>query len=156
MTNVDKRIALKVLPDHYENRLFFAARNLAIEAVMLRLEGLLLRKGFDCAASWAESSFSAPCLELRLANPKPSQSSWEFAHAFAYLNRETIAVPRDKGSACFYSLKSVEAWEHCPGRESKYVLGFRDAVQALADSGHFASEIEKLNFPFDHDHHSSF
>lgn len=156
MTNVDKRIALMVVPDQYESRLFFAARNLAIEAMMLRMEVHLLRKGFDCAVSWSESSFSAPVLQLRLPNPKPTQSNWEFAQAVAYLIRDTIAVPRDKGSACFYSLKSVEAWEYCPGRESKYVVGFREAIQALADSGYFAAEIAKLNYPFEYDFHSNY
>jgi hypothetical protein len=154
MSDTDKRKALEVLPSHYENRLFFAARNLAIEALLLRLENLMLRKGFDCAVEWSESSFNAPVIALKLKNPKPKESSWEFATVSLYLNRDTIQAPKDKASDCFYSLRDAQLYEY--GRDSKYVLNFRAATQELHEAGHFSSEINKVNFPFDHDHHSSF
>ena len=44
---IDKRTALHGEDPDLRNRLFFAARNLAIEALLLRLENRLLREGFS-------------------------------------------------------------------------------------------------------------
>lgn len=155
MTTVDKRKALEVLPPNYESRLFFAARNLAIEAMLLRLENAFLRKGFDCSAEWRESSFGGPVISLKLKNPKPKESAWEFATASIYVDRDTITAPQDKASQCFYRLKDVQAFEY-GGRESKYVLGFRTMAQEMGDTGHFAAEIDKVNFPFEYGFHSNY
>lgn len=151
-----KRVALAKLPDQYESRLFFAARNLAIEAFMLRLEVLMLRAGHDVLVEWAESSMWAPTLRIQFKNPKPSQSAWQFATASVHVERERITVPREKASECFYSLKSVASTEYWPYKESKAVLAFRTFVQKLADDGYFAAEINKLNYPFDYYSHSGF
>ena len=152
----EKRVALVKLPDQYENRLFFSARNLAIEAFMLRLEVLMLRAGPDVLAEWVESSMWAPPVRIQFKNPKATSSSWQFATASAHVERERITVPREKASECFYSLKSVSSTEYWPYKESKAVLAFRTFVQKLADDGYFAAEINKLNYPFDYYSHSGF
>lgn len=152
----EKRVALAKLPDHYESRLFFAARNLAIEAFMLRLEVLMLREGHDVLVQWSESSIWEPQVRVQFKNPKPTQSAWQFATASLYVERERITVPAAKASECFYSLKSVSSTEYWPYKESKAVLAFRTFVQKLADDGYFAAEINKLNYPFDYYSHSGF
>lgn len=152
----EKRVALTKLPDQYESRLFFAARNLAIEAFVLRLEVLTLRAGHDVLVEWAESSMWAPTVRIQFKNPKPTSSAWQFATASVHVERERITVPREKASECFYSLKSVSSTEYWPYKESKAVLAFRAFVQKLADDGYFAAEINKLNYPFDYYSHSGF
>lgn len=49
-------------------RLFFSARNLAIETVLLRLENLLLREGFPAKCEWSESSFGGPTVSVMMMN----------------------------------------------------------------------------------------
>lgn len=153
----DKRVALTKLPNQYENRLFFAARNLAIEALLLRIEVLMLRAGHGVKVEWHESSMHAPSIRIMFMNPKPSSSSWEYATAAVYVERERIKVPsQDKASECFYSLKMVHTTEHWPYKESKAVQAFRTFAQKLADDGYFADEVNKVNYPFDYHSHSSF
>jgi hypothetical protein len=152
----EKRVALVTLPNHYENRLFFSARNLAIEALMLRIEVLMLRAGHDVKVEWQESSMYAPSIRIMFMNPKPTASSWEYATAQVYINRERINVPREKASDCFYSLKMVHTSEHWPYKESKAVAAFRAFAQKLADEGYFETEVNKVNYPFDYSSHSSF
>lgn len=158
MTEAEKRIALATLPNHYENRLFFAARNLAIEALLLRLETTFSRKGIPVKAEWQESSHPPVSIAITLKNPKPADADEEFEYyqANVRLNRETIAVPQDKASACFYTLNRVEATQYWPYKISKYIAGFIEAVEALAADGYFAREVLKVNYPFEYDHHSAF
>jgi hypothetical protein len=152
----EKRVALVTLPNQFENRLFFSARNLAIEALLLRIEVLMLRAGHDVKVEWHETSMHAPSIRIMFMNSKPSSSSWEYATATVYLERERIKVPHDKASECFYSLKMVHTTEHWPYKESKAVLAFRTFAQKLADDGYFAAEINKVNYPFDYSSHSGF
>lgn len=157
MVKPDKRDALAARPKNFEGLLFYAARNLAIEAMCLRIETSMLRQGFDVQALWKESSFGNPFLELRLKNPKPTGSGWEYASATVALTRDTITVhQRDSISECFYTVASVHATEYWPWRESKLVSSFRERVKTWGDEGYFVSEVEKVNFPFDYNHHSSF
>lgn len=157
MANPDKREALVTRPKSFDGLLFFAARNLAIEAMCLRIETSMLRQGFDVRAVWRESSFGNPVLELRLKNPKPTSSGWTYASATVALTRDTIPVhQRDSISECFYAVASVHATEYWPWRESKLVSGFREQVKKWDDEGYFVSEVAKVNFPFEYQHHSSF
>lgn len=157
MAITDKRTALETRPAEFEKRLFFAARNLAIEALLLRIETSMLRKGFDVEAEWRESSRGGPVLDLRLKNPKPSASAWEFAHAAVWISRDRIRVlESQKVSECFYSVASVHSTEDSPHRESKHVQAYRKLVQKMGDDGYFANEVSKVNYPFDYQPHSSY
>ena len=62
------------LRSELRNRLFFAARNLAIEALLLRLENRLLREGFPVRCEWNETSFGSPSIVLQLPLRAPSNS----------------------------------------------------------------------------------
>lgn len=157
MAKPDKRDALVTRPKDFESRLFFAARNLAIEAMCLRIETSMLRQGFDVTAEWKESSRGNPTLQLKLKNPKPTATSWEFAEAAVYVARDRITVlERHNISECFYRLDSVHPTEHWPWRESKLVADFRALVRKMGDEGYFAAEVDKVNYPFEYGHHSSF
>ena len=157
MASPDKRTALESRPAEFENRLFFAARNLAIEALLLRIETSMLRAGFDVTAEWKESSRGNPSLQLKLKNPKPTATSWEVADATVWLIRDRIQVlERHKISDCLYGVDSVHPTEHWPWRESKLVAEFRERVRQMGADGYFAREVAKVNYPFDYEHHSSF
>jgi hypothetical protein len=157
MAKPDKRDALVTRPKDFDNRLFYAARNLAIEALCLRIETGMLRKGLDVTAVWRESSLGNPTLELKLKNPKMTATSWEFATATVAVTRDRISVlERPKISECFYRVASVHATEYWPWRESKYVGDFRELVKTMASDGYFEREVDKVNYPFDYNHHSSF
>jgi hypothetical protein len=152
---IDKKLALTaVKPGELPNRLFYQARNLAIEAMMLRLENQLLRQGFAVNCVWSESSRGGPTVYLRMPNPKPD-ASWVCGECALHVTRERISVPPGL-SECFYTLASVHTSEYWRGRQPQKLLDFRAAVQALGDSGHLAEEIAKVNYPFEYDHHSSF
>ena len=154
MSPSDKRNALASgLPDKLLNRLFFQARNLAIEAMLLRLDNLLLRKGFNARCEWHESSFGGPVLLLKMFNPKPGQ--WEYGSCRAFLKREHINAP-DEMSPSFYSVASVKTAEYWPRKQPQQLLDFRSAVAALAETGELAREVEKVNFPFDYQRLSVF
>src|SRR5690606_40794458 len=94
------------------NRLFYQARNLAIEAMLLRLETRLLRAGFPAQCVWSESSRSSPVIEIRMFNTKrASADSWEFGQCRVVLNREAVQAPEFL-SPCVYSLRQVRSEEH--------------------------------------------
>lgn len=157
MVKPDKRTTLVTRPADFDSKLFFAARNLAIEALCLRIELSMLRQGFDVTAQWKESSRGNPTLQLQLKNPKPTATSWEFAEASVYIARDRITVlERHNISECFYSVESVHPTEYAPHRQSKHVLEYRELVRKMGNDGYFASEVDKVNFPFEYGHHSSF
>ncbi len=152
---LDKATALAdIKPGAISNYLFFQARNLAIEAVLLRLENQLLRKGFEVNCLWSEGSLGGPIVYLRMPNPKPDQS-WTYGQCQVHVKRERINGPSDL-SQCYYTLAHVHTTEYWRGRQPQKLLDFRAAVQALADSGHLAEEILKVNYPFEYSSHSSF
>jgi hypothetical protein len=125
--------------------------------MMLRIETRMLRAGFDVTVHWSESSAYAPSVELRLANPKPGTSFWEYATASISVKRERIRVyDKEQVSECFYSVNTVSPTEHWPGKQSKYVLDFRALVAQLRDEGYFHAEVNKVNYPFDRSSHSGF
>lgn len=151
--DLDKRQAFEQPVPDLVHRLFYQARNLAIEAMLLRLSDALLRQGFNVRCVWSETSYGGPTVEVRLYNPKPG--SWSYGTCRLHLNRERIAAP-DEVSFCFYSLKDVATGEHWGARQPKVLLDFRAAVQAMGDSGHLAREILTVNYPFDYESHSPF
>lgn len=151
MTGVDKTSALAVgalsAREDFENRLFYQARNLAIEAFLLRIDNRLLRKGFAAESSWSESSGTAPTVDIRLPNPKRVEGSWEYGTCTLRLKRESVDGPEHL-SRCYYTFSSFERDEYWQGKQPQHVAGFRDAVEAMKDE--FPREVSKLNYPFDY------
>ncbi|KWT98243.1 hypothetical protein WDL1P1_00300 (plasmid) [Variovorax sp. WDL1] len=136
------------------NELFYQARNLAIEALLLRLENQLLRSGFPAICAWNESSFSDPSIYIQLPNPKEG-ASWDVATCTLRVLRSKERAP-DFVSGCVYVVKGFSAVEHWRGKQPAKVVAFREAVTALHDSGHLAAEVLKVNFPFERGFHSTF
>jgi hypothetical protein len=153
VTPKDKRTVFTERGLKLENPLFFQARNLAIEAMLLRLENRLLRQHFVAECLWSESSFRAPLIEIRLRNS--GKGAWEYGKCTLIVNRDKIQAPVSL-SPCYYSLASVETTEYWSGKQPKQLLDFRAAVAELAGSGYLAAEIEKLNYPFDYQPLSTF
>lgn len=152
----DKQQALVSRPDNLENRLFFQARNLAIESLLLRIEVLFLRESFPVSCHWREDSRYSPSIEIRFHNQNKS-AAWEYGTATIWVERDIISVyDRDQVSQCYYTLKSVSETEYWGGKEPKKLLDFRARVKELGEQGYFEEEILKINFPFDRKSLSSF
>ena len=158
---IDKRTALHGEESELRNRLFFSARNLAIEALLLRLENRLLREGFPARCEWNESSFGGPTivlqlpLQVRAANTEDDDADDLYGTCRVRVTRERISAPDDL-SSCFYSMDKVDVHESWRGRQPAKLVAFRRRVQEWADAGVFAEEIAKVNYPFDYESHSSF
>ena len=108
------------------NRLFFSARNLAIEALLLRLENRLLREGFPVRCEWNETSFGSPGIVLQLPLRAPSNSEDDdsdnlWVVCSARVAREKISA-QDDLSACFYSLGGPVVHETWRGRQPAKLL----------------------------------
>ena len=157
---IDKSTALHGEDPDLRNRLFFAARNLAIEALLLRLENRLLREGFPVRCEWNETSFGSPSIALQLPVRAPSNSEDDdsdnlWVVCSVRVAREKISAPDDL-SACFYSLGGPVEHETWRGRQPAKLVAFQRLVQEWADTGVLAEEITKVNYPFDYDPRSSF
>ena len=141
-------------PDNFENRLFYQARNLAIESFMLRLENKLLRLGYTVKCEWVESYNSSPQIYINYLYDKKDDT--KRGQCVLFIERETIQVfDRNNISQCYYTLKNVWIDEHWYGRQPKSVLSFRDKIKELWDHGYIESEIEKINYPFEYKSYSS-
>ena len=152
----DKQNALTERPENFENRLFFQARNLAVEALLLRLETLLLREGFPVTCHWNESSRYKPTIEIRFHNESKT-ASWDFCTAKVYVERDQVQVfNRDMVSSCLYSFDKVVESEYWGGKQPKKLLEFRARIKALGELGYFTEEIRKINYPLDREFLTSF
>jgi hypothetical protein len=145
--------ALEVRPADALNRLFFAARNLAIESMLRGLEVKLLRLGFPAECEWSESSFGGASLYLRMLNT--GAGSWDCGTCAVRVDRSQIRAP-DCLSGSFYEAKALEASEYWPRKEPAKLLAFREAVQAMWDSEQLQRSVLEVNYPFYYPSHSSF
>jgi hypothetical protein len=154
----EKKAILAKLVDNrtgLENRLFFSARNLAIEAMMLRLEVQLLREGFPAKCEWRESSFGSPVLYISMEVGTDASGDAISGTCTVYVARDKVLSP-ESISGCFYSQNGFSSTEHWPRKQPAKLLKFRERVQELHDSGYLAAEIAKVNYPFEYERHSSF
>lgn len=134
---------------------FFTARNLATEALLLRIETLLLREKFPVTCHLSEASNRAAKIDIRFHNQNKA-SSWEYGTAIIHLNRDSIQVyNKDHASKIRYSLKSVVTSEYWGGKEPKKLLDFRARIDTLAQAGYFESLFNKVNYPFERGSQSS-
>lgn len=138
-----------------ENRLFFQAKNLAIEAMLLRIANELLRQGFKAHCTWKESSFNSTQVLITVENPKPTSRGWAEADCYLNLRRERIAAPEHL-SDCYYSVESFHGNFNWGARTPALVRQFGDAVTALFASGYLSAQVERVNYPFDYQSHSPF
>lgn len=135
------------------NRLFFDARNLAIEAMLRGLEVVLLRQGFPAECSWRETSFGGPTLDISMRNT--GSGSWELGTCAVRVARHRVSAP-DFLSDALYVAESFSATEYWRGKQPAKLLAFRDAVSVLWDSGELARRVLEVNYPFERPSHSSF
>lgn len=131
-----------------ENRLFFEARNLAIEAICLRLELNLLRAGFNASVTWSESSFSGPSLKFSLKNPKETQIWEQYDGAGFYIKRDTVSGPSHLSKLVYHSAQ-FSIIEPVSTRTPKLIGSFVAHLKELLASGLIDAEVNKANYPFD-------
>lgn len=148
MTTVDKKDALRGWAGKPEeqNRLFFQARNLAIEALCLQLENRFLRAGLLVRAEWKESSFSSVSLRLTLENPKKGQS-WEEKTVSLVLKRGRISAPSHL-SDCFYEYQG--SMLDGGGRQPALLTQLVEQVRELEATGVIHKMVLRVNYPFDY------
>lgn len=137
------------------NRLFFSARNLAIEAMLRGLEVELLRQGYPAECEWHEVSRGGPTVSISMLNTSGKADSWEKGTCSLQVKRTQERAP-EYFSNCIYVADSFSASEYWPRKQPAKLLAFREAVQALWDCGELQRRILRVNFPFDYDSHSSF
>lgn len=137
-----------------ESRLFFAARNLAIESILLKLELEFLKHGFNTECQWKEYSTGVPYIQIGYKNPKPTATGWLEAAIVLMLNRQQLAGPQYL-STCYYDLRTM-ARQVDSRRTAKPVQAFWDVASALHEAGYFEALIAKVNYPFDHTSYSVF
>jgi len=150
---MDKREALKGwqgTPDD-QNRLFFQARNLAIEALCLGLENRFLRAGLPVKVQWKESSFSSVSLRMTLENPKAGQAWTEFTCSIL-IKRTTIEGPSHL-SQCFYAYQGAM---FPGGRQPALVAQLSTLFHEMVHTGEIAERILRVNYPFEYTGHSVF
>ena len=136
------------------NRLFFQARNLAIESMLLRLQSRLLEAGYPAQCVWREASNQAPRVSIRMLNvSRATSESWEYGECVLYLQRDLVPAP-DAVSQCYYRVKRLEVAEYWRGKQPAKLVKFRDYVSTLGDAGYFETEVAKLNYPFEYESHS--
>lgn len=150
LTLTEKKARLTAWKGHVddENRLFFQARNLAIEAICLRLELKLLRAGFNTTVNWSESSFGGPSLQFNLKNPKDNQSWTEYTGARFPIQRDTLSSPSHLSKLVYHS-PSLATIEPVSTRTPKLIGLFVAYLKELSDSGFIKAEVNKANYPFD-------
>jgi hypothetical protein len=154
---MDKKTALESQPEGVLARLFYQARNLAIESMLLRLESLLLREGFPAKCVWRESSNSSPLWEIQYLNKDTSPDApWCHASARVIMSRKPMQVFDKDLSALFYEVESVSSSEYWARKQPKHMLQFRDRIEELRRAGYFEAEVLKINYPFDRLFLSSF
>lgn len=134
--------------------LFYAARNLAIEALLRNIEVRLLRMGFPAECSWDETSFGATA-QLRICMRNTGSGSWTLGTCLVMVARHKMPAPAHV-SSFLYSASSFEGDEYWGAKQPAKLLQFRQAVQALWDSGELSGMVLGINHPFERPFHSSF
>lgn len=154
MTTPDKKSALEAWTGSADDqaRLFFQARNLAIEAMCLRIDNHLLRAGLPVKTEWKESSFNSVSLRITLSNPKSGQS-WTEVDCSILIRRLRIKSPEHL-SSCFYEYQGANL--SLGPRPTALMRDLASAVKALVDSEEMARLINEANYPFDYKPYSIF
>lgn len=149
MAELDKREALKSWTgsESDQNRLFFQARNLAIESLCLRIENRCLRAGLPVQVEWKESSFPSVSLRFTLTNPKKGQS-WTELTTSVLLKRSRISAPASL-SECYYEYQG-NVLGCASGRVPALLVQLTELIQEMITEGELARIIAGANYPFDY------
>lgn len=151
---MNKRNELAKQPESFINTLFFQARNLAIEVLLLNLKNLFRENNFNISeVNWKESSFTSPYIEIILKNNKSNQS-WTEADFKIFINREKIKIYTNHISDCYYSFHSIMS-PYGYNRNNQ-LKSFNDFINEFFNSQENKKMIENVNYPFDRKYYSSF
>lgn len=145
----DKIEALKMLgsPSAGQiNCLYFSARNLAIESLLLRLVAKLAHVSpSNIMADWRESSNAAPRIEISLKN-----ADGELLATFVLPVEREIVVGTSLPSPCMYRAGETCRYIPRPGRKSAVMRRFEDEAMKLWVLGALTEMVSAVNYPFEY------
>lgn len=134
------------------NRLFFSARNLAIECLLSRLGAKLAHVSpSNIQANWRESSNSAPQIEITLKNP-----DGDLLATFVLPVERELVGDRTLPSQCMYRAGETCRYIPRPGRKSAVMRRFEDEAMKLWVLGAMSAMVGSVNYPFEYVTFSSF
>lgn len=133
------------------NRLFFAARNLAIQTMLLELSMTLRRRGFPAECEWLDGAPAV--LQLRMLNESP-RGGWTHGTCRVLVERSAATGP-DCLSDRIYAAQSFDENEYWAGRQPAKLMEFRAAVREMWEAGTLQQHVLNLNYPFDYHSYSS-
>lgn len=135
------------------NRLFFAARNGAIERLRLAVQTYFDDRGYRVRCLWNESSMGNPAFQIALHEKKDTHTR------FCWIEREKMWPPpalNDNVSSVTYRLKNIGNGEYYRYRKPKRAEEF-DAILGSEEFFEFlAREVNGVNYPFTYESHSCF
>lgn len=133
------------------NRLFFQARDLAIQNTLLTIEKEInehFSNKYKIEVSFNSSSFYNPSIEVKLFNKHPKRSQWEFSLCSISLKREKINVGTENISDIYLTMERVIVSEYWRYKMPDYVKQFKEFFEAKYDSEYGKELVDNLNFPF--------
>jgi len=125
------------------NRLFFSARNLAVTKALYTIENHLLNLGFDVRASWEESSFGNPHIEIVMNEKKKEH------YRSLRIKRETEGEWNpERTSSVMYTLEKIEWSAYSPYQLSAHVINFQSELASASFFDMVKDLVEACNYPF--------
>lgn len=123
------------------NRLFFTARNLAIENMLRRIEAYFREKKFNIIAEWSEN-YNNSSIVLKI-----SDKDWRHCG----IERNIVDLKdNDAFSPCVYSLKYIQSGNYYRNSIPKKIAEMNEILKTIDFFNWLSSEVNKINYPFDY------
>lgn len=125
------------------NRLFFSARNLTVTKALYTIENYLINLGFDVKATWKESSFGDPHIEIIMIEKKKEH------YRSLLIKRSTEGEWHpERTSSIMYKLNKIEWSAYTPYQISAHVLKFQQELASPSFFDMVKDLIDACNYPF--------
>lgn len=138
----DLTVAIELQED-LVNRLFFSARNLTVTKALYTIENHLMNLGFDVRASWKESSFGNPHIEVIMVEKKK-----EHYRSFLIKRSTEGEWHPERTSSIMYKLEKIEWSVYTPYQLSAHVMNFQNELASASFFNIVNDLVEACNYPF--------
>lgn len=134
------------------NRLFFQARDLAIEAVLNKIKLEIMEDykfKHKVEVDFDSSSFSLPSIVVRFYNRK--SQGWEYTTCKMILEKDSVAHNAlELGiSTVFLKFRNISRGEYWPRKIPNDVVEFWKYFEDKYANGYGEELVNRLNYPFD-------